>query len=73
MEKPDYRTNIEAINNLFPNRIALSATETAQILGCHVTTIYDAIKKEKNPLPAVRVKKKLIIPIEPLARWLCGY
>ena len=73
MEKKDYRANLEMLSEMFPGKAAITPREAAGILGANVDTVYDAIKRKYFPLPANKLsKKKIVIPLAGLARWLCG-
>lgn len=71
MEKLGYRENYENLNELFPGRASISTSEAASVLGCCNKTVLSAIKRTRNPIPAVKVSsKKYLISITDLARWL---
>jgi hypothetical protein len=73
MEKKDYRVNLEMLNEMFPGKAAITPKEVATVLSANVDTVYAAIKKKYDPLPSNKLtKKKIVIPIPGLARWLCG-
>lgn len=70
-EKEGYRENMGMILELFPGRVSITPKEAATIMDVNVKTIYSAISRVKNPLPAVSMSaKKIIIPIAAFARWL---
>lgn len=71
MEKLGYRENYEKLNTLFPGRASISTSEAATILGCCNKTVLSAIRRSRNPIPAVKVSsKKYLISVTDLARWL---
>ena len=71
MELVGYRENFELLRELFPEQSAISVEECARALGVSERLIYDSIRAAKNPLPAVRLGRKIAIPIARLARWMC--
>ena len=76
MELKGYRETIGLLSEVFPGKISITPDEASNAMGCDVKTVYNAINRVKNPLPAQRLAaKKIIIPIPAFARWLCqnGY
>ena len=71
MEKEGYRESLNMLMEMYPGRVALSVKEVAQITDSNVSTIYDATKRVKKPLPCKRLGGKVVIPITQLARWMC--
>lgn len=71
MEKEGYRDALAFLIERFPDKGFLTVNEAADFLGAHLTTVYDAIRRKKNPLPAKKVCGKIVIPIPALARWMC--
>ncbi len=79
-EKVDYRPQLEItmrhIEERFPKSLGMLTTEqTAEYLGCNVKTVQAAIKRRKNPLPAMDIgngRTIYRIPIASLARWSLG-
>jgi excisionase family DNA binding protein len=71
MEKEGYRDALAFLIDRFPDKGFLTVNEAAEFLGAHLTTVYDAIRRKKNPLPAKKVCGKIVIPIPALARWMC--
>lgn len=63
-EKEDYRTNIEQLNRLFPEREMLTILETMQVLG------YGSKNTVKKYLGKKMVNGK--ISKATLARYMCG-
>lgn len=71
MEKAGYREAYEQLRELFPDRVTLSVKETASVMGVSPGTVYSAIRRVQNPLPAKKLGGKcVIIPIAALARWM---
>ena len=71
MEKKGYRENLQILTDMFPGKIAISVKEAASAIGANQDTVYDAIKRKFNPLPAQHLsKKKIVIPLASFARWL---
>lgn len=71
MEFKGYREALEFLENLFPGRVFIGISEFAEISGLNYKTVYDAIEDSKNPLPSkILGKKRIIIPIPALARWM---
>lgn len=71
MEKEGYRESLNMLMEMYPGRVALSVKEVAQITDSNVSTIYDATKRVKKPLPSKKLGGKVVIPITSLARWMC--
>ena len=72
MELKGYRETIGFLAEVFPGKVSITPDEASIALGCDVKTVYNAINRVKNPIPAIRVApKKIIIPIPAFARWLC--
>lgn len=65
MEKPDFRDNMELLNDLYPGKAALTINEALKILPMS----RDAIDHDET-FPRVRKKGRIIIPKVGLARWL---
>ena len=71
MEKANYRDTIAHLNELFPNREAISAEEAAKVLNCDVRTVRSNMKRTKNPIPSKQLsERRVVIPIVAFARWL---
>lgn len=70
MEKAGYREQLELLLKYFPGRAAITVTEVAEILGTRPETVYQAIRRVKDPLPSRKVLGKVVIPITSLARWM---
>ena len=70
MEKEGYREALAFLKEKFPDKAVLTVNETAELLGAHMTTVYDAIRRKKNPLPSKKLCGKIVIPIPALARWM---
>lgn len=70
MEKAGYREQLELLLKYFPGRAAISVHEVATILGTRPSTVYEAIRRVKDPLPSRKVLGKLLVPITSLARWM---
>ena len=67
-----YYEQLEFIKEQYPNVVALSVKECATFMGVDQRTVYSMIRRVKDPLPTRKVgKKKVVIPIPSLARWLC--
>lgn len=71
MEKEGYRESLNMLMEMYPGRVALSVKEVAQITDSNVSTIYDATKRVKKPIPSKKLGGKVVIPITSLARWMC--
>ncbi len=71
MELAGFRENLALLSQLFPGRAAIDVKECADVLGVNVKTVYAAIDRVHNPIPAIKVGKKTTIPIGRLARWMC--
>lgn len=61
-EKEDYRTNLEQLNRLFPDREMLTIKETMQILG---------YKSEDTVKKYIRFVNRKVSKAA-LARYMCG-
>ena len=67
-----YYEQLELIKEKFPDKIALSVHECADVMGVNFKTVYGMIRRAKDPLPTKKVgSRKVVIPIASLARWLC--
>lgn len=71
MEKKGYREALELLVENFPERGGISVKEAAKFYGKNESAIYDAIKRKKNPMPAVKLGGSWVLPITQLARWMC--
>ena len=75
MEKQDFRENYNMLCEKFckdsPEKSALTVQEAARAMDCNINTVYNAIKRRKDPLPAKKLCGKTVIPIAGFARWLC--
>lgn len=71
MEKKGYREALALLVENFPDRGGISVKEASKFFGRSEGAIYDAIKRKKNPMPAVKMGGSLILPLTQLARWMC--
>lgn len=72
MELVGYRENLELLRELFPDRATIDFAECSECLGCDIRTVRAAAQRSHNPLPTVKVgKKRVLVPIPRLARWMC--
>lgn len=71
MELVGYRENLELLREAFPNQAAISVEDCAKVLNVSKRLVYDSIRAVKNPLPAVRMGRRVTIPVARLARWMC--
>ena len=71
MELQGYRENLEMLQLTFPDRVAISAEECAKAMDLNIKTVYTAIYRSNNPLPTIRMGRKIMIPVARLARWMC--
>lgn len=71
MEKEGYRETLAFLSGMFPGKACLTVKEVAVVMGSAEHTVYDAVKRVRNPLPAKKLKGKIVIPIPALARWMC--
>lgn len=71
MEKTYYRDILETLKSTFPGRVTITPYEAADVLNMNVYTVYKAIARRDNPLPAVKVGSRMMaIPIAAFAKWL---
>ena len=70
MEPKGYRENLERLNELFPDRVSISVEECASVLGLNHKTVRESLKREKNPIPSVKIGRRRLIPIAKFARWM---
>lgn len=71
MEKQGYRESLARMLEIFPDRLTIPPQEAAEAMECNIKTVYSAISRVRNPLPAVHMtKKKIVIPLSAFARWL---
>lgn len=71
MEKSGYREMLELLTTTFPGKITITPKEAAAIMDANIKTVYSAINRVKDPLPAKSLAGKIIIPITAFAQWLC--
>lgn len=71
MELAGYRENLELLQIAFPHRVAISVSECATVMALDRKTVYAVIQRKENPLPTIRMGRKIMIPIAKLARWMC--
>lgn len=71
MEKPGFRETLGMLRELFPGRATITVKEAATAMGANEWTVYECIKRVKNPLPHTKLGAKILIPIPALARWMC--
>ena len=71
MEMKGYRENLELLNETFQGRIMLTVDECAAAIGVNSKTVRETIRRVNNPLPSVRVGRRVMIPVARLARWMC--
>ena len=71
MEMKGYRKNLELLNETFRGRITLTVDECAAAIGVNPKTVRELIRRANNPLPSVRVGRRVMIPVARLARWMC--
>lgn len=71
MEKQGYRENLELLLEKFPGKMAISVKEASDLLGRSESTVRDAMKRKRDPLPFKKLGGSVIIPIAQLARWMC--
>jgi hypothetical protein len=71
MEKQGYRETISFLVDMFPDRAALSVSETAKALGVAGSTVYNSMGRVKHPIPHKKIGGKIIVPISLLAKWMC--
>ena len=66
-----YYEQLEFIKEKYPDKIALTARECANVLGVDIKTVYTMMRRVKDPLPSKRIGvKKVIVPIPLFAHWL---
>lgn len=62
---------LEIVLQRFPDRITVTPKEIADALGIDQKTVYQACKRERNPMPCVRLSKRMIlIPISQFVTWM---
>ena len=71
MEKQGYRDTLEYIESRFPDKNGLTVHDAAEFFGISESAVYDAIRRKKNPMPAVKVGGQWFLPFPLLARWMC--
>lgn len=71
MEKKGYREALELLVDKFPDRTAISVKEAAVTLGRSESSVRDAMKRRRDPLPFKKLGGSVVIPISQLARWMC--
>ena len=68
MELKGYRENLELINTLFNGRVAITVYECADVLGVNHKTVREVIRRVNNPIPTVRVGRRIMIPVARFAQ-----
>lgn len=72
MEREGYRESLGFLKEMYPGRAGISVKEAADLLGVHITTVYDSMRTQrKEPLPHKKLGGRVVIPIPALARWMC--
>lgn len=73
-EKEGYREQLARIAEVYPNRVALSVSEAAKILGVDKRTVLRLIESKKLVANNISSgdKKRYIIPVTALARIAAG-
>lgn len=67
-----YYEQLELVKEKYPDKIALSVRECANVLGVDIKTVYTMMHRVKDPLPSKKIgTKKVVIPIPSFVRWLC--
>lgn len=74
-EKDGYRDQLARLNELYPNRVTLSVSETAKALGIDRRTVVRLIDEKK--LVAMNIgergkNKRYIIPLTAVAKFAVG-
>jgi excisionase family DNA binding protein len=69
MEKLLYRSNLELIRRMYPDRITLTVDETATLLGLDRKTVYKMVHEGRLANQNIG-QKKILIGIPALARWM---
>ena len=74
-EKDGYRDQLAHLNELYPNRVTLSVSETAKALGIDRRTVVRLIDEKK--LVAMNIgergkNKRYIIPLTAVAKFAVG-
>lgn len=49
---------------------AISVPEAAKRLGIGKNTAWDLVHREDNPLPHVRIGRRVVVPVAKLQAWL---
>ena len=71
MEKQGYRENLELLLDKFPDKVAISVKEASAVLGRSESSVRDAMKRRRDPLPFKKLGGSVVIPLPQLARWMC--
>ena len=71
MEKEGYRDALAFLLEKYPEKAFLTVKEVSELMDANLGTVYDAIRRKRNPLPSKKLCGKIIIPIPALARWMC--
>jgi excisionase family DNA binding protein len=71
-EAEGYRDNLELIADFFPKRLALSVDETAEACGVSTKTVRRWIDSGKLNAKQQSGSKKIVIPVQSVARYLAG-
>lgn len=74
-EKEGYREQIERLAEIYPNKVLLTITESAGVLGIDKRTVLALIKKKKllaTNIAAGTKNKRYMIPISAIAKFTVG-
>lgn len=75
-DKEGYRDQIERLAEIYPNKVALSVSETARVLGIDRRTVVVLIEQRKLAAMDIASKqsknRRYIIPITAIARMAAG-
>jgi excisionase family DNA binding protein len=51
-------------------RLALTPAEAAEAIDVSLPTLYQLIKRERDPLPSFRIGRKILIPVLSMQQWI---
>ncbi len=65
-----YKEALAQLLTLFPDRLSISVCETAKVLMCSKTMLYEMARDPGCDFPFLRIGGKLTITLPALARWI---
>lgn len=73
--KDGYYEQIERIAEIYPNKVALSVTETSKVLGIDRRTVLSLIQQKKlaaTDISTGKSNRRYIVPVSAVAKFTTG-